>query len=249
MKIGLRGFHFGDPSGYKSIKKRSWNPRSVFDALFTDVGPILALWGRAKMDQKGKKHEKNDVILGRRFLDAKNPAVASGGGLVGCAGAGEDFWRGTRTSKTWKKRTWRQELGAKSWAKNWASWVLKFGTPTPEGRRIRQRRIPPAQPSTGHTMHDGRASGEAESTLMPHSDTRYAREAVDPVSSQWFRALWLRTLFYRSSFVWMVRAKRAPTPPTPTGRGTGHGGTGVGSGFRDGSLSCLSSHTSCMAAW
>ena len=29
--------------------------------------------------------------------------------------------------------------GAKSWAKNWASWVLKFGTPTPEGRRTRSR--------------------------------------------------------------------------------------------------------------
>ena len=70
----------------------------------------------------------------------------------------------------------------------------------------------------------------------PHSDTRYAREAVDPVSFQWFRALWLRTLFYCGSFVWMVRAKRAPTPPTPTGRGTGHGGTGVGSGFGDGSV-------------
>ena len=83
------------------------------------------------------------------FLDAEKKTAT---GLMGCAGAGEDFWRGTRTSKTWKKRTWRQELGAKSWAKNWASWVLKFGTPTPEGRRIRQRRIPPARHSTRRTI-------------------------------------------------------------------------------------------------
>ena len=46
---------------------------------------------------------------------------------------------------------------AKSWAKNWAmNLAIKSGTPTPEGRRIRQRRIPPARPSTGRTI--GRAS-------------------------------------------------------------------------------------------
>ena len=59
MKIEVQGLHFGGLSGHKSIKKRCWNPRSVFDGLFSDFGPILVSFWEAKNDQKRLQIGKN----------------------------------------------------------------------------------------------------------------------------------------------------------------------------------------------
>ena len=58
MNNWIRELHLGDLSGHKSIKKRCWNPRSVFDALFTDFGPILMSFWEAKNNPKRSKIEK-----------------------------------------------------------------------------------------------------------------------------------------------------------------------------------------------